>query len=199
MWNSGLRCGVESMVIELGPKSRSSFLILIVVPLLFTSCGRPAISAQSTPVGSSTATASSPADRSCATTRAPDPPFVPPAPYSRLAPGDQFWYGTPALWTALPRNGAWLGLPREPAGYSQKVFWWRDSYNWQGEPTPQLRVTGTRVNGPAKPLVSSNATNAFAEDIGSAMLVGVNVPEAGCWMVIGHYGDTVLSFVIWIN
>src|SRR2546428_746526 len=122
MWNSGLRCGVESMVIELGPKSRSSFGILIVVPLLFTSCGRPAISAQSTPVGSSTATASSPADRSCATTRAPDPPFVPPAPYSRLAPGDQFWYGTPALWTALPRNGAWLGLPREPAGYSQKVF-----------------------------------------------------------------------------
>jgi hypothetical protein len=47
--------------------------------------------------------------------------------------------------------------------------------------------------------VSSSATNAFAEDIGSAMLVGVNVPEAGCWMVNGHYGDTVLSFVIWIS
>jgi hypothetical protein len=179
--------------------ARNTLGLWIAVALLLASCGRSAISAQSTSVASPVAANSGVADRSCATTRAPDPPFIPPPPYNRTAPGDQFWYGTPALWTALPTNGAWLGLHREPDGYTQKVFWWRDGYNWQREPTPQLTVIGMRVDGPAKPLLASSATNAFAEDIGSAMLVGVAASASGCWRITGHYGLADLTFVIWIS
>jgi len=55
-----------------------------------------------------------------------------------------------------------------------------------------------RVDGPAKALVASSATNAFASDIGSAMLVGVEMPAAGCWEITGHYKEQRLSFVVWV-
>lgn len=135
----------------------------------------------------------------CPVTRPPDPPFTPPQPYSPDGPfPSQFWYGTDALWTAIPRDGVWSALPHNPEGYTQKVFWWRNGYSWTEEPEPQLSVTGRRLDMPAPPLNVSRATNAFAADIGSAMLVGVDFPTLGCWEITGHYADTELSFVVWV-
>jgi hypothetical protein len=45
-------------------------------------------------------------------------------------------------------------------------------------------------------VVASAATNAFADDIGSAMLVGIGLPTAGCWEITGHLKGTQLSFVV---
>jgi hypothetical protein len=135
----------------------------------------------------------------CPVTRPPDPPFTPPAPYPQSAPGEDFWYGTDSLWTAVPQNGAWSALPYNPEGFTQKVFWWRKGYSWTEEPEPQLAVTGQRLDAPAPPLNVSKATNAFSEGIGSAMLVGVDFPTSGCWEVTGHYRDVVLSFVVWVG
>ena len=42
------------------------------------------------------------------------------------------------------------------------------------------------------------ATNAMADDIGEAMLTGVEFPTLGCWEVTGQYKKTELSFVIWV-
>jgi hypothetical protein len=28
------------------------------------------------------------------------------------------------------------------------------------------------------------------------MLVGVELPTAGCWQITGSYGDTILSYVV---
>jgi hypothetical protein len=78
------------------------------------------------------------------------------------------------------------------------VFWWRDGYVWTDEPEPDLTVTGERLDAKAPPLRASKATNAYAGDIGSAMLVGVNFPTAGCWKVTGKYKDAELSFVVWV-
>ncbi|MBL8055118.1 MAG: hypothetical protein JNK29_00400, partial [Anaerolineales bacterium] len=65
----------------------------------------------------------------CPVTRLPDTVFIPPAPYHRSAPSaGEFWYGADSLWTALPGNGQWPGLPHDPDGYTQKVFWWRAGY-----------------------------------------------------------------------
>ncbi|OLC48832.1 MAG: hypothetical protein AUH82_02255 [Chloroflexi bacterium 13_1_40CM_4_65_13] len=135
---------------------------------------------------------------SCPITKPPQPPFVPPTPYPGPAPGRGFWYGTPALWTALEGSGTWDRLPFQGGGYTQKVFWWRDGYDWRTETSPKLFVSGLRVDGPAKALVASSATNAFASDIGSAMLVGVEMPAAGCWEITGHYKEQRLSFVVWV-
>ena len=131
----------------------------------------------------------------CPVTQPPDTPFTPPGPYGAPLQGE-FWYGSPALWTSLPVDGVWRDLPRSQAGYTQKVAWWRLGYDWKAEPEPDLTVTGKRLDGEAPPLVASKATNAFAADIGSAMLVGVDIPTTGCWEITGRYGEQELSFVI---
>ena len=106
----------------------------------------------------------------------------------------EFWYGTPRLWTSLPPEGTWIGLPYQDGAYSQKVFWWSQNYDWKSP----LTVTGVRIDGSAPPLRATTATNAFAEDIGSAILVGIGIPAAGCWEITGHLKEVKLSFVVWI-
>jgi hypothetical protein len=136
---------------------------------------------------------------SCPVTRPPEALFTPPAPYPSAPPGEQaFWYGTEALWTVVPETGVWSGLPDNPGGYTQKVLWWRKGYSWTAEPQPRLTVSGRRLDAPAPPLNVSRATNAFAEDIQSAMLVGVDFPTLGCWQIAGQYAGTELSFVVWV-
>ncbi len=126
--------------------------------------------------------------------------FTAPAPYSPAAPGsDLFWYGSEGLWTALPKNGIWSDLPLNPEGYTQKILWWSESFSVDSEPEPNLTVSGERLDEEAPPLKVSRATNAFAEDIGSAMLVGVDFPTAGCWKVTGQYKKAELTFVIQIS
>ncbi len=136
----------------------------------------------------------------CPVTKPPELPFTAPAPYRPSAPwAGQFWYGTDLLWTALPESGTWSSLPQNPDGYGQKVVWWREGYSWKDNPTPDLTVTGKRFDAPAPPLHASQATNAYAEDIGSAMMVGVDFPTPGCWEVTGKVPDQQLSFVIWVQ
>lgn len=134
----------------------------------------------------------------CPITVPQDPPFTPPPPYDSLGFEGGFWYGSDSLWTAVRENGTWEALPHNPEGYTQKVFWWRDGYVWTEEPEPELTVTGKRLDAPAAPLHASEATNASASDIGSAMLVGVDMPTLGCWKITGKYGDAELSFVVWV-
>ena len=134
----------------------------------------------------------------CPLTMPQDPPFIPPAPYSDLGFEGELWYGSNSLWTAVRQNGVWEGLPHNPNGYTQKVFWWSEGYVWNEEPEPNLIVTGERLDAPAPPLIVSKATNAYAGDIGSAMLVGVDFPTLGCWKISGRYADTELSFVVWV-
>ncbi len=118
-------------------------------------------------------------------TRPPDPPFVPPSPYPRESPfADHLWYGTESLWTVVPTNGVWAGLPYHSGKYIEKVFWWSEGYDWRKEPQPELTVTDRRLDAPAPPLEVSEATNAFNPgDIQSAMLVGVGFPTLGCWEI----------------
>ena len=135
---------------------------------------------------------------SCPITVPQNPPFVPPSPYDSMGFEGEFWYGSDSLWTAVRQNGVWAALPHNPEGYTQKVFWWRDGYVWTEEPEPDLIVTGERLDAPAPPLKASEATNASASDIGSAMLVGIDLPTLGCWKITGKYGDAELSFVVWV-
>ena len=136
---------------------------------------------------------------SCHVTVPQDPPFAPPAPYDALGFEGEFWFGSNSLWTAVPQNGTWAGLPLNTGRYTQKVFWWRDGYVWNEEPEPNLVVTGQRLDAEAPALVGSKGTNAYASDIGSTMLVGVDFPTPGCWKLTGKYNDEAeLSFVVWV-
>ena len=187
-----------------------SFLSILILASLLAGCA-PSANAQSEevkavdssnspadlPEESDTVSKDPPAD--CPITVPQDPPFAAPAPYSPSSPFDwDFWYGSNSLWTAVPQNGVWAGLPHNPEGYTQNVFWWREGYIWNEEPEPALTVTGERLDATAPPLNVSKATNAYAGDIGSAMLVGVDFPTLGCWKITGQYKKTKLSFVVWV-
>ena len=202
------------------------FLIIIILALLLTGCDPysegqavsaqaaqlPVVAQQTDPTATtevsarpgtvvSTNSAVVPHDPpdTCPVTPPPDPLFTPPPPYPPSARStSEFWYGTDSLWTAVRRNGVWSALPHNPEGYTQKVFWWRQGYSWKDEPEPQLSVTGRRLDAPAPPLNVSRATNAFAEDIQSAMLVGVDFPTLGCWEITGRIEGHKLSFVVWV-
>ena len=125
--------------------------------------------------------------------------FEAPEPYSSVAPWDGiFWFGSEDLWTALPTDGVWAGLPLNPDGYTQKIMWWSSLYDLPNEPEPALVVKGRRLDADAPSLRFYGATNAFAKDIGDAMLTGVEFPTLGCWEVTGQYKKTGLTFVVWL-
>jgi len=135
----------------------------------------------------------------CPVTTAGNVSFEAPAPYSPGAPWPGlFWFGSEGLWTALDTDGAWSGLPANPDGYSQKIMWWSDLYSLKDEPEPALVVTGRRLDAKAPSLRFYGATNAFSDDIGEAMLTGVEFPTLGCWEATGQYKKTGLTFVVWL-
>ena len=136
--------------------------------------------------------------KDCPITLPTEPLFTPPAPYSDLGWDGYFWYGSNSLWVAAPQNGVWWGLPHNPSGYTQKIPWWREGYSWNEEPEPPLIVTGERLDAKAPPLNASTANGSYAEDMGSAMMMGVDFPTLGCWKITGKYQDAELSFVVWV-
>ncbi len=95
-------------------------------------------------------------------------------------------------------DGTWSGLPYGDSGYSQKVFWWSESFDFRKEPTPQITVTGKRLDAPAPPLKVVGSTNAEV-DFGQAMLTGVEIPTSGCWEITGSYKGHELSFIVWVK
>lgn len=144
-------------------------------------------------------TASRTPPRDCPVTTLSKPTFAAPEPYSLSAPWEGiFWFGSEHLWTALHNDGVWAGLPLNPDGYTQKIMWWSSLYDLPNEPEPALVVTGRRLDGDAPPLRFYGATNAFAKDIGDAMLTGVEFPTLGCWEVRGEYKKNELKFVVWL-
>lgn len=90
--------------------------------------------------------------------------FVPPSPYPAQASAGDFWFGSDRLWTALPANGTWRGLPHYTPSdpfFRQKIAFWREGYDWHTEPQPRLKVTGKRLDSPAPALRSDQASNAW--------------------------------------
>lgn len=66
------------------------------------------------------------------------------------------------------------------------------------EPAPALTVVGTRLDGSGI-FTADPATNAERDDFGEAMLVGLEIPSAGCWQITATYDDAVLSYVVLIT
>ena len=136
--------------------------------------------------------------KDCPVTLPQEPPFIPPAPYDDLNAEGYFWYGSNDLWVEVPQGGVWWGLPDNPEGYTQKIPWWREGYVWDEEPLPPLVVTGERLDGEAPPFKVAHANGSYAADMGSAMMMGVDLPTLGCWKITGRYQDAELSFVVWV-
>ncbi len=135
----------------------------------------------------------------CPVTR-PDPPFVPPVGVApATAPSGAVWFGSASLWTALDPDGeSWTDLPRSGSGFDQKTFWWSAARNPRLEKQPAIQVVGTRLDGEGS-FAAGPGTNASADDLGSAMLVGIVIPDHGCWELVGQYRDATLRYVVWVG
>ncbi len=175
-------------------------LLFTLIILLLSACApnrkNPVANAQSP--SDDPVTLPKDSQETCPITTPQDPVFVPPEPYPETAYKGYFWYGTNALWTAVPEDGVWSLLPHNPKGYTQKLPWWREGYSWTDEPKSELKVTGRRLDAPAPELFADDATNAYETNFLSTMLVGVDFPTLGCWEITGHYAGNTLSFVVWI-
>ncbi|MGH8944761.1 MAG: hypothetical protein ACRDVL_01260 [Acidimicrobiia bacterium] len=189
-----------------------SFHLLMVVGLLAVACAgavatdrplRSEMTAEDGTVTEGMATAGTVGSLdSCPLTIPPHPGFVPPEPYPPEPPGlyQAVWYGTPQLWTMLaPQDEVWEGLPFHNGAFGQKTFWWSEGYSWLDEPTPAISVTGRQLDGSSSFEAGGPGTNGFREDIGSFMLVGVGIPNAGCWELTAQYRDTELPYVVWVE
>lgn len=129
----------------------------------------------------------------CLNTRAPNPPFVPPAPYASSAPDRQFWYGSDALWTLLGVKGKW-----HMTGdiYPTKLVFWRRGFDLREEPEPKLVIAGRRLDGDAPSRVVKHANAVFVTGNRPAMMTAFDIPSVGCWELTAHYNDHTLTFIV---
>ncbi len=98
----------------------------------------------------------------------------------------------------LTTDGTWAQSPHHEGGYTQKLVWWRQGYDWRAEPKPDLTIIAQRLDGAAPTVIVSDATNGYHPDVGSFMLAGIDFPTLGCWEITGQVKDQALSFVVWI-
>jgi len=113
---------------------------------------------------------------------------------------DVVWYGTPGLWTMLDATGE-VNSKRWLQG--DKTFWWSTLYT-PGD-TDEVVVSAEHLSGSAPTVVQSNQSgNGFdpfmlSPTHESVTVVGVELPETGCWEISGSYKGTDLSYVVWFD
>jgi hypothetical protein len=135
----------------------------------------------------------------CPVTTPPEPPLMPPAAFPERPPGTYFWYGSEALWTALPAGSTWSQLPRDEHGYYNKLPFWSVDFDVEETPYPDLVVRARRLDGSASVYEGGRATNGYSSDSGQFMLTGVNLATSGCWEISGSFQDASLTFIIWVS
>lgn len=109
---------------------------------------------------------------------------------------DMFWHGSETLWTMLPKSGQWEQLPLSEYGYGNKLVWWSPGYDWQNEPEPIFELVAKPLEKLGEEYHHEEATNMYTGDLGSAILIGVQFPYAGCWEITGNYRGESVSYVV---
>ncbi len=142
----------------------------------------------------------------CPVTVPPQPGLVPPEPYPPEPPFGQVWYGTPELWTSLDANGAvWSDLPvgKGPHAVGDKTLWWSENFSTAaGEDfsgNADITVTAVDLDGSAHSVVEQGGGPSFNRDIKNFMLVGLGLPEPGCWEVTAKYQGAELTYVLQVE
>lgn len=138
----------------------------------------------------------------CRVTVPPQPGFVPPQPYPSEPPFEGVWYGTSELWTVLEPDGeVWADLPVGADGsVGDKTAWWSETFSSAEREDfsglDDIKVTAVRLDGSARTVVEKSGVPSFNPDIKNFLLVGLVLPEAGCWEVTASYHGAELAYVL---
>jgi hypothetical protein len=150
--------------------------------------------------------ASSAGPNTCPVTVPPRPGFVPPEPYPPEPGFGDVWYGTPELWTILDPNGAvWRGLPvgTGPHAIGNKALWFSEGFSTaEGEDFSddgEITLTAVDLDGSAPTVVQEGGVPSFNPDIKNFILVGLGLPEPGCWEVTARYKGAELTYVLQVE
>jgi hypothetical protein len=82
-------------------------------------------------------------------------------------------------------------------GPGQKTWWWSTHFpGGAQESVPRIAVTARLLDIGAPTLTLAEEGTNGAADFGSAMLVGVQLPSAGCWELTATYKGHSLSYVV---
>jgi hypothetical protein len=138
------------------------------------------------------------APESCATTKAPADPFVPPSPYPTKTHADYFWFGANKLWTQLRKDGTWQGLPKWADGPSDR------RYSGSARAIAGVAIRSQDGRSPGNEWIPRQAprsncdvaSNGWTNDAEHPFIVrAINLPTLCCWKIAGHYEDGELSFM----
>jgi hypothetical protein len=135
------------------------------------------------------------APQGCPVTRASDRGFAPPSPYSAHLGSEEFFVGTPALWTVI--------YPNWHTHSGGKLPFFRQGYDAMKEKDPRLIVVARRLDE-VGPLVWNGWASNASDSYGDFMTTGVDIPSSGCWEIVAHYVGSplkirTLSYVVWVE
>jgi hypothetical protein len=112
------------------------------------------------------------------------------SPVDLPAPSNMGWYGSDALAVLIRSDGSWTSKD-QGRHYHDKFWLWRRGYDATAELTPDLVITGVKLEDdePAERIHIDNATNATngRDKASHRMLVGMEFPSAGCWKLTATY------------
>ena len=108
------------------------------------------------------------------------------------------WYGSQNLAALIPIDGKWIG---NGSSFGNKFWWWRQGFDARQEPTPDLIISGVRLDGVSPPIQIIKATSGMGYGEGwHAMLVSMQFPSSGCWEIRGTYnGSQELILVLQVG
>src|SRR5581483_7768107 len=137
----------------------------------------------------------------CPVTKAPAPPFVPPAPYSASPLSGGFLLGSASLWTFVntydfsPDRSRPQGSP-----YAFKLAYWHPCLNWQDTAEANdLTVVARRLDAPSVPIVFTHRASMVGHLSAEApnevaMMTGLDLPSGGCWEIAGDFKGEHLNY-----
>ena len=84
-----------------------------------------------------------------------------------------------------------------------KTLWFSENFSTaEGEDfsgDADITLTAVRLDGAAPKAVEEGGGPSFNRDIKNFMLVGLGLPEPGCWQVTASYKGAELSYVLLVE
>jgi hypothetical protein len=106
------------------------------------------------------------------------------------------WYGTPELWTMIDLEGE-IGS-KHIWRRGNKTIWWSANYS-PGDPA-EITVTAEHLDGKAPRVEVGGPGGGGSHPFwGDFMLVGLKLPEPGCWEIAARYKGATLDYVVWVD
>jgi hypothetical protein len=78
---------------------------------------------------------------------------------------------------------------------ADKTFWWSKDFDVTAERVPDIKVTARQWGGSTTASADPHTTHGWVTGAAPFMLVGLSLPDYGCWAIRAEYRGHVLEYV----